>query len=243
MEERIKQAYLNGRSLTQIAKDFKVSRHRISHELKQEGIEVKKRKYPLNEQAFESIATEEAAYWLGLLFADGYIDSYGRHSVELTLKDKELVEGFARFLGSDAPIAPKAGSWRVCIGSKKLVEDIISHGCYRKKSLTLEFPTSIPNALIHHFMRGYFDGDGSINTSRSGIFRVMGTESFLNEYVARLGVKPTKLLVDKRRPEGALTFQKSGRQELSKIYDFLYKDATLFLARKKSRFAELKPLS
>ena len=53
---------------------------------------------------------------------------------------------------------------RINIVSKQLKKDLIQAGCTCTKSLTLTFPSEniIPKHLQHHFIRGYFDGDGSV---------------------------------------------------------------------------------
>ena len=45
---------------------------------------------------------------------------------------------------------------------KKIFDDLISHGCCQNKSLIKSAPIGIPNELMRHFIRGYFDGNGSI---------------------------------------------------------------------------------
>ena len=49
--------------------------------------------------------------------------------------------------------------------SDKMFNDLIKQGCIPNKSLVLTFPNKyqVPENLINHFIRGYFDGDGSIN--------------------------------------------------------------------------------
>ena len=51
------------------------------------------------------------------------------------------------------------------LNSPHLVETLISYGCTPRKSLTLKFPDFNifkSQSLINHFIRGYFDGDGSV---------------------------------------------------------------------------------
>ena len=46
-----------------------------------------------------------------------------------------------------------------------MFNDLIKQGCVPNKSLILTFPNKhqVPKNLINHFIRGYFDGDGSIS--------------------------------------------------------------------------------
>ena len=68
--------------------------------------------------------------------------------------------------------------------SQKTVNDLKKLGCVEKKSSILTFPTSqqVPNNLIYHFIRGYFDGDGSICiTDKNYHISFVGTENFIKE--------------------------------------------------------------
>ncbi len=123
----------------------------------------------MNHDYFNTIDTEAKAYWLGLLFADGY-NYEARDRVVLTLAqtDIEILERFARDIGyvnqiyTVIPKLPNCQPLRtVTINSRTMSEALARLGCVQRKSLILEIP-SIPDDLMRHFMRGYFDGDGCI---------------------------------------------------------------------------------
>ncbi len=71
------------------------------------GIYVDRRKYKLNESFFEIIDSEEKAYWLGFLMADGSVragqsqDGTGHWNIRLSLAtaDKERIERFIEAIG------------------------------------------------------------------------------------------------------------------------------------------------
>lgn len=92
MEKDIIPLYNQGVSLTKIAKLFNTSRDTLSSRLKKMGIEVIniQNSTKFNENIFDVIDTEEKAYWLGFLYADGYIetpnDNKKSYSMELALK-------------------------------------------------------------------------------------------------------------------------------------------------------------
>ena len=126
---------------------------------------------------FEKIDTEEKAYWLGFLYADGSVGSK-ENKIELGLAEKDLsqVEKFKQFIGLDNKISYRKNtkSYRSSFRSQKCKQDLISQGCVPKKSLILTFPTEqqVSHSLICHFMRGYFDGDGWF-TNTSDCFQVL----------------------------------------------------------------------
>lgn len=66
-------------------------------------------------------------------------------------------------LNSNIPIkeyTPNMFTLNIC--SKKLCEDLTNLGANRNKSLSLKFPSFIPDSLMSSFVLGYFDGDGCI---------------------------------------------------------------------------------
>ena len=120
---------------------------------------------------FEKIDSEEKAYWLGFLYADGYI-SFSENKIELSLAEKDVhhIEKFRDFLGINNRICyrPSVKAYRLSFRSDKCKQDLINQGCTPRKSLTLKFPTSkqVPYELIRHFIRGYFDGDGWFSNTK-----------------------------------------------------------------------------
>lgn len=132
------------------------------------------RKYTLNEDYFEVIDAEDKAYFLGLLYADGYNQEMGSKfvMVQLQEQDKHILEEFQQRIGSngvlhfnDRSTRPNhSDTWRLQLNSKKLSEDLKKQGCPQAKSKILLFPTTtqVPEHLQRHFIRGYFDGDGCV---------------------------------------------------------------------------------
>lgn len=257
MYSSAKKMFENGKSLRQISKETGIDRKLLSRMLKEDGCEITPRgittgkgKYSHNLNAFKKIDNELSAYWLGFLFADGAINMRSAFNLELTLskKDKNHIEKFVEFVSPDVPIKDKVVSLngkkyyasRAHICSKEIVEDLVSHGCTETKSLTLEFP-EIPKDMVHHFMRGYFDGDGSICIRKDNqkLINLVGTHEFLEAYrdilFKQAGVNKTKI----RKVSNASQIAYAGNRVVKKIYEFLYKDATVFLERKKEKFAVL----
>ena len=138
---------------------------------------------------FEIIDTEEKAYWLGFLYADGCVGSK-EDKVELGLAEKDLkhIEKFRDFMNITNKISyrEKTKSYRMSFRSAKCKQDLIDKGCIPKKSLILDFPNEnqVPKHLIRHFIRGYFDGDGWFtNTESCFQIGIIGTENFINGFL------------------------------------------------------------
>lgn len=260
--DKAKEMFLQGISLIQIQKKLGIDRKKLSTCLKQEGYEIKlnNSKYSCNENFFNTINTEHKAYWLGFLYADGSIENFGRYKIDLTIsdKDKDHLLKYKESLQLTYPINKRSQtlngntyySHRVTITNKTLVEDIIKQGCVPNKSLILTFPTEkqVPKHLIRHFIRGYFDGDGCItmnSNNKTYNFNILGTYDFLtaiqNEFVNSIdNYKSTKISKDNRSE--VYKFQKGkvcGTKQINDIYNYLYKDCTIYLDRKKNIFEKV----
>ena len=237
--------YKEGKSLTQIGKELNVNRKRLSKEFKKLGITIIQngQKYFYDYSVFKKIDTEEKAYWLGFLYADGYVNI--EKGIELTLAeyDYDHLVKFRKFMGDesiDISYKNSANAYRVCIHSKEIASDLVNLGCIQAKSLILQFPSEeqVPNHLINHFMRGYFDGDGCVYYSHGQLaFSILGTSEFLNTYESYVlesmnRDNPTKRLHDKRLINNTESIQYTGNVQCKKWFDFLYKDATIYLQRK-----------
>lgn len=266
-DERIKEMYLNGCSLNDIAKIAQDTKglmplRKRLHELgistkvsmKKYGnkISASCRKYKFNEHIFDFIDTQDKAYWLGLLMADGY-NNEKKHYVSLRLKseDLEILEKYKSFLSTDIPIYIFNRITSVnklhktyndlSVSSKIYSNRLAELGCVQNKTLILKFP-DIPENLYSHFIRGYFDGDGCISIGnrknrkcKSYQLTIVGLESFLLKIqdilVSNIGISMLPLK-ERRKNSSIKTLQYSGRRNLIKILDYLYNNANTFLKRK-----------
>lgn len=166
--------YLSGLSENKIAKHFNAVQSSISRILSAEGISTRpKAIYEANETYFNSIDTEYKAYILGWLYADGNVMD-DRWRIQIQQSDSYMLEWIAnqvKYTGPLYQIPPPVKfphrKWQTCLSvcRKKMADDIVSLGCTKHKSLTIEFPTDqqVPPSLLNHFLRGVFDGDGSIS--------------------------------------------------------------------------------
>lgn len=103
------------------------------------------------------------AYVLGFWFADGYMRKEKSYRILFSGKDKDILIKIRSALCSNHPIRPnhKDRCYFISFCSKKLYENLIKLGGLRCKSKIITFP-DIPKIFLSDFIRGYFDGDGSV---------------------------------------------------------------------------------
>lgn len=208
------------------------------------------RKNQVNEDYFKDIDSENKAYWLGFLFADGYVrknhDKTGNEKggyLELSLKidDKYHVQNFLDDVGSTAPINERIihlngkeyKAVRAFVSSIKFVNHLISHGCVEKKSLILTKPTGVPNELISHFVRGYFDGDGCVEFYPERYcyrFSILGTKEVLEFIAESSNIKSFQIRRDKDKKCYELITNSKKDAEI--FHNYIYEDKTIYLERK-----------
>lgn len=254
----IVQMYQNNISLREIERITHHGRNAISKMLEEDGIKTTKgnhyRKYFFNENFFEKVDNELTAYWLGFLYADGCIIStnpYGQSSFKITLgeKDEEILIKYKEDLQSTYPLRydrsqnrknPNQQVQVICeYKSQKAVNDLKKLGCIERKSLVLTFPKEeiVPKEYLRHFVRGYFDGDGSISSHNGAyIVNVVGTESFIKELYNFFNMG--SIFPDKRK-ENSWYLSIGGNYQVIKVYHLLYDNSTRYMERKYLKFKEL----
>lgn len=260
-EAHIIALYQTGLSTLKLSKQYNCSPGAINNVLKRNNVQLKSNKeyrrlYSLDHDFFENIDTEEKAYWLGFLYADGNvrITKSGQHMIQLKVNDREVIEKFLKSIKSNMPIGEYKNYnnkyiFGAHITSDKMFADLCKHGCVPNKSLILTFPV-ITEELIPHFIRGYFDGDGGITIRKLTWNRKRTGETITKEEV-KIYFNGTKEMLDginsnfyigtvckeKRRPSSNTWYVQSDKVEKTKsFYEYLYKNATIYLSRKKNKF-------
>ena len=195
-----------------------------------------------NDDYFETIDTEDKAYFLGLLFADGNVYT-ARYRVQITLanEDAYILKAFADCIGYTGKMYIDREKYsKLILPSKKMCADLTRLGCTPNKSLTLQFPTEVPDELMHHFIRGYFDGDGHISKDKRLInpyyhINITSTKEFI--------IVLKKILMDNDIITGNL-YKRYKDKEISahtvhvknksakNFVDYIYLNAKMFLTRK-----------
>lgn len=127
-----------------------------------------------NKRAFKE-ETKESAYWAGFLAADGCVDSKGRIRFYLQISDHKHLNMFADFVGSNHLVSldEKRNRCSLEFTCKEMVEDLKRWNIVPSKSITYCPPSDLK--YLQDFLRGYFDGDGTICESFSNKNSVTAT--------------------------------------------------------------------
>lgn len=260
----IKEKYLEGETIEEITDKYfkdKYCSGEINMVLRKlgitrpNGIQAK-----INHDYFENIDSEHKAYWLGFIYADGSITkkAYEKGSytyrlrMELMFEDKYILEQMALDLESDLKPKeyyndtssfegynkPKHTAY-IMFSSKKMGEDLVKLGVVPNKTLILKSLPSIPDNLMKHFIRGYFDGDGSVYLTKDNTIKTAfyGTHDFINSIqdflIKELDLTKKKITDQK---EANVSFVGMAKQESEKLYHYMYDEATIFLNRKYEKY-------
>lgn len=194
-----------------------------------------------------------------MMYADGnVIHRNYSYQIRLTLTkdDGYLVEE----LKKDMEATHKISIWKshgyrnsrplkvLAISSRRMFEDLGRLGCYPRKSLTLEFPTvnQVPDHLMRHFMRGYFDGDGcitfkTVSTLARPYIQIEGTKEFLESlrgWLMTQGVSVPSPLNKRHKDKStnAYNLRIHTKMDVKAVYQLFYDDATFWMKRKRDRF-------
>lgn len=248
-------------SYDEICEKFQISKNSLLNRITNNKWEREERRntYSFDENYFDVIDDEHKAYWLGFLYADGYILSK-RNRVDrkneqqsfgfaISVKDNELFEKFKKDLKAENPVHyyrnnsfPEAKEYgRILLTSQHTVDSLKKLGVMENKTFFLKEPP-IDKKWFPAFLRGYSDGDGSVYICKNGNFgwSILGTKELLLSIQDFLG---TRVQLSQRFPErenNNYSLDYCGKVQVPKLLDILYKDATIYLTRKYQKYAEMR---
>jgi len=215
-------------------------------------------------EAFFAADNELSFYYAGFLAADGCLKlkggKYKQIQFSLSAADAHIVRRFAEHIEyggevKEYTIREKRANGTpirtadLQISSDQLFDDLHRFGLTQRKSLTYVMPKWLTeHRLVHHFIRGYFDGDGSAYITRPAKNRtikqvyisVRGTEKFLSQMRTLFDVnvingrwKRNKKI---RFNNGIGVLEYGGNASAVAIAEYMYRDATIWMERKRDKF-------
>jgi len=234
--------YNKGLTLKEIGNKIGYSETTIFNKLKKNNIERRKtgpkRKISINDNVFSSF-NKNSCYWAGFLGADGCI--FGNQiSINLHLIDYNHLEKFKEFVEVSSKVIKKNNSCYI-----KFRSDIIRDDLKRKfnigscKSLVIQPPENMPVRFDRHYIRGYFDGDGSLCCRNPLSFEIYSGSKYILEWCRnkiKHHVNLTGGMKVSHKHGNCFRISFGGKQVI-KIMDWLYEDCEAnFLDRKRKKY-------
>lgn len=264
-EAAIVNMYESGNSSIAIAKHYQCSVNSIKRFLNKNNVQLRSNKINskknfCDEKYFETIDTDEKAYWLGFIFADGYVSKIEspKLGISLSNKDRDHLVKFKEAISFTGEIKdyivtsgykPGVTYSRIIMTSEKIVDDLFRYNLIEKKSLILDRPQNLDPAFYFSFIRGYFDGDGCITTgtptknAKHYSINITGTENlllFIKEQIELNNIAVINKFYQRKKESPALNIKFGGNKQVLKFFHYAYDDATVYLERKYKIFAEVQ---
>jgi hypothetical protein len=254
--------YQSGSTSSQIAHQFNCSATFVLNSLRRNNIPIRSTtqyttKYLADENFFQVIDSQEKAYILGFLYADGNNYIKPPHHYEISCKlqalDKSHLETIRDIISPTSIIKeidnPPYPACLLKINNKTISQQLTNLGCTPNKSLTLTFPSWLTSVeMQQHFIRGYFDGDGCLYQKQptpTGYinwgWQITSTHDFCqdvkNIIQQHLNITPSLHLSGKNTITTTLSV--GGNLQVKKLLSWMYQEATIYLPRKYSKYLEL----
>jgi len=238
LKKLVNLAKSNKYSAPKLAKIFHCDKKVILGTLNRFGIHLPnlgkfRKKYSCNDRFFVKL-NPVSAYWLGFIAADGSLSLKDKGTlISLMKADAGHLQKFLDAIKSNSKIGyvQSNKSAHINIYSNDLFTSLIKLGITPNKSLRIK-EVHIPSNLISHFVRGLFDGDGSISGKKVTHiqFQIAGYKPLLrqiqNVLIKRCSVNKVKIYPLLYNREGkAFRLQYTGSQ-IFRILNFLYKNST-----------------
>lgn len=222
----------------------------------------KKSPYFCNYRYFSNIDSEEKAYWLGFLMADGWISyiknkTSGCVGIELQYRDIGHLRKFNKSLDGNYKITDR---WRKCtfnnkyhhscvlrIYSLSMYKDLVSLGFTKNKSFEALI-SNIDDDLKRHFIRGYFDGNGSVSIRKKqngcSVKITTASRKMVDDLIEELNKSGISTIKYESVNEFGTTvydlFVNGTNSNRIKFLDYIYKDVTIYLDRKYKKYLRIK---
>lgn len=218
------------------------------------------KKYDNNSNYF-STESPNMAYIMGFIAADGTIRK-DSNSIKITVsrRDRELLVKIKEEVGIEVEVKDYTTNQGYNCSTlvwtdQKHKEDLAKYSIVPEKTFILQPPTNLKREYWIDYIRGYFDGDGSINNIKSTNGRGNGSirwqvcsatkeliEWIVDFFNEEYGIPKVNVQMQVRNHEKPLYIVQYSSRASRMIYKVLYSESSLYLARKKEIFDNLMTL-
>lgn len=256
----IYEEYINGETMYKLDLKHKTSTYYLFNKYKLETRttyeSIKKfRKSAISlSYQFEKINNEYEAYITGFFMADGYVSKH-QLGIKLQKRDYNTLLEIKNYFSNDIKLQSYKNSVSFVVSSMTACENAVKLGILKNKSTKRMTIPIMDENLLRHYIRGYFDGDGTIfvcnkNSSNpylksnicssdenilkeiQNVLTVNGILSTIN-CEKRIG-KTMKLPNNKTcvATQDMYRLYIRRKNELSKLFHFMYDNSNIHLDRK-----------
>jgi hypothetical protein len=238
-EKYIIEQYNKGNNTNLIAKELGTYNTTIRRILLRNNITLRNVSEANSKVKFNVFQTEneETFYWFGFLAADGYVGNK-ENTIGLGLQEKDLdhLIKYSKYIGVDVKSYKNKKfnviEHKVYFKNKKINSFLKSIGITENKSNTLCL--KIP--LNFHILRGIIDGDGYVRKNKPTVEIATNSIDFANQIKEFLNNNNIHCTVNYNNICIIGIYKK---KDVTVLYNELYKDASVFLERKKDRLTAL----
>lgn len=183
---------------------------------------------------FDIIDNPTKAYWLGFLYADGYVTTRNRWGVELSIDDYNHIKKLVDELKYNGNIRIRKRnnitSCSIQINNSHMHNALVKNGVVMNKTDIVLFPneTILQKDLVSHFIRGFFDGDGSVSYSNrtKEVNFVCKSNSFISSLLEELKNNNIHFTYYINKRDNLPTIRVYKTNEIKKFYKYLYQNST-----------------
>ena len=211
---------------------------------------IQRRQFNVDDNYF-STENSNMAYLLGFLASDGTVDKKNnRIKIGLSSIDKEFLVKIKEELKYEGDILNYITSNGFSVSeltftSQQIKKDLARYNIVPNKTFTFKFPKNLSKKYWIDFIRGYFDGDGSVSTAGNNAIRWQicsatknVLETIVDFFYEEYHIKKVSILEQPRKNNTLYYFQYS-TNATKEIFSILYKKNSLKLPRKYLKFKEL----
>lgn len=259
--DRLINKYVDGMSQFKISYDLLISDNCIRKTLDKNNImrrtySENNRRYNRNSHYFDKIDTQNKAYILGLLFADGNnCPDYNAITISLQDEDKYILDFIKNELEYEGPVRHVPlhdknenykDQYTLVINDPYMSKHLENLGIVKAKSLIVKFPDYIRMKFINHFVRGYFDGDGSISYCKSTnkpAVSIAGTFEFctkVSDIIHAMNGKCSIYHPKQCGDNNTYVIRIVGYNSVNNFMEWLYYDAEFKMERKYQKYLQIK---